>query len=253
MSSDITKFEPSNLKELMDFAGWLAKSSLMPRALQGKPFDVAIVMLKGHDLGLTAMQSLGSIDVIEGKPSLSAELVVALCLKQGAICEAFEMVESSDSKATYKAKRKGGAFQTLSFTIEQATKAGLTGKDNWKKNSAAMLRARASKALAKVVFPDLMLGVITPDEAEEIAASLEKDITPARMSLPANMDATATEPPAPSKPLTQTEKVKAALAKKKPPAVVDVQTGETEEQATARVNELTVEPTPEEAREPGQD
>ena len=55
---------------------------------------------------------------------------------------------------------------------------------------------------------------------------------------------------------TQTEKVKAALAantKKKPPAVVDVQTGETEEQATARVNELTVESTAEEAREPGED
>lgn len=230
MPDSIQKFEPTNLEELIKFSGWLSRSALIPRALQGKPADIAIVLMKGHDLGLSSMQALGSIDVIEGKPSVSAELVVALCLKRSDICEYFSLVESTDKKATYEAKRKGAPKPiSLTYTIEQAQAAGLAGKDNWKRHPASMLRSRCSKALAKSVFPDLILNLVTEDEAEEIKEAIAREVNP---------------PPGPPK---QTERLKQLVKQNAAPnpfRVVDVKPGETEEQAVARTEGAQESPPP---------
>jgi hypothetical protein len=80
---------------------------------------------------------------------------------QGAV---LNCIESTDKKATYEAKRPGGKLTTMSFTWEDAVKAGVTGKDNWKNYAPAMLRARSCSAICRVVFPDAIMGVYTPDE-----------------------------------------------------------------------------------------
>jgi hypothetical protein len=106
------------------------------------------------------MQSLRSIHVIEGKPSCSADLILALCKRRPEVCRYFRLVRSDATVATYETLRDGRpAPTTLSFTIEQAKSASLTGKDNWKKYPEAMLRARCIAALARAVYPDLVLGV----------------------------------------------------------------------------------------------
>jgi len=59
----------------------------------------------------------------------------------------------------------------MSFTIEQAQRAGVTGKDNWKKYPEAMLRARCISALARAVYPDVVLGIYETDELEPVHTS----------------------------------------------------------------------------------
>lgn len=168
---------PAHIVTAMRLATTLAKSSLIPKALQGRPEDTLVVLLKGEELGLKPMQSLGSIDVIQGKARLSAELTVALVLKSG-VCEYFDLVESTAKIATYCTKRRGsGRETTMSYTIDEAVIAGLAGKDNWKAYPAAMLRARASQALSRAVYPDLTLGLVTDDEAEEIKRDLSAALT----------------------------------------------------------------------------
>lgn len=161
---------PANIVTAMRLAQTLSESNLIPKALQGKPADVLIVLLKGEELGFKYMQSLGSIDVIQGKARVSAEATVALVLRSGQ-AEYFDLVESTAKVATYCTKRKGSTREvTMSYTIEEATIAGLAGKDNWKTHPAAMLRARASQSLARAVFPDATLGLVNDDEAEELKA-----------------------------------------------------------------------------------
>lgn len=146
----------------------LAKSGLIPRALHGKPDDVLVVLLRGQELGLGPMQALAGIHVIEGKGVCSADLIVALCAKRRDVCEYFRLVESTEKRATYETRRAGFPEPTrISFTIEEAQRAKLTGKDNWQKYTAAMLRARCSTALARAVYPDLAMGLYDPDEAED--------------------------------------------------------------------------------------
>lgn len=155
-------FEPQSMKEAWRLAEIVVASGLGPKSVRS-PEAAMIIIITGRELGLTAMQSLRSIHVVEGKPVLDATLIMALCLRLP-VCEMFTCVETSGAIATFVAKRRGQPETRLSFTIEQARAAGLIGKDNWKKYPDAMLRARCIAALARVAFADAMLGVYERDE-----------------------------------------------------------------------------------------
>lgn len=151
--------------ELKQLAGMLAKSSLLPPDLRGKEADIAVTVMAGRELGLAPMAALRSIYVVKGKPVLSADAMVGLVLSSG-VAEYFTCVETTNTVATYETKRKGSpAAQRLSFTIEQARRAHLTG-GNWQTYPEAMLRARAKAALARDVYPDALAGCYTEDEVD---------------------------------------------------------------------------------------
>lgn len=156
-------FEAQNAGECLTLARTLVASRLLPRAITTPEAAFAVIMT-GRELGLTAMQSLRSIHIIEGKPTLSADLMIAL-VRRSPVCEYMVLVESTAKVATYEAKRKDSPKPTrMSFTIEDAERAGLLGKDNWRKFAPAMLRARCGSAICRAEFSDVMLGVYDPDE-----------------------------------------------------------------------------------------
>lgn len=161
-SSATTALEPQSVNEAFFLAQKLVASGLLGKSIQ-KPESALAVILAGRELGLTAMQSLRSIHVIEGKPSLSSDLMVAL-VKRSPTCRYFKLVESTAKIATYETYREGEGITKLSFTLEQAQAAGVAGKDNWRKYPDAMLRARCIAALARAVYPDLLAGVYETDE-----------------------------------------------------------------------------------------
>jgi hypothetical protein len=126
------------------------------------------VLLKGHELGFSPMASAGSISIIKGKVSLSADATVALC-KRSPACLYLRLVESTEEVATYETQRHGDPSPTsLSYTIAQAKTAGLTGSQTWRGHAPAMLRARCGAAIARAVYPDLVAGIYDPDEVAEI-------------------------------------------------------------------------------------
>src|SRR5229473_3218539 len=188
-------YEPSSIQEALQLARVLVNSRLLPRAIQ-TPEAAFTIILAGKELGLTAMQSIRSMHVIEGKPTLSADLMVAL-VKRSPVCRYFRLIRSDDKVATYETVREGDpAPTTMSFTIEEAQRAQLTGKDNWKKYPAAMLRARCGAALARAVYPELVMGVYDTDELEErpvrkSPAPLRGTVTDAGVTVDSASDADA--------------------------------------------------------------
>lgn len=155
---------PRNMDDVWNYCVAVAKVGLCGVR---SPEEALIRMSTGMELGLTPMQSMRGIYLIEGRPGLDAALMVGLCLRRPDICEAFDLVESTDKIATYSIKRRGRPAIRFSYTIEQAKEAGLLDKKNWKANRAAMLRARASSQGARAVFPDLTNGLYSGDELEE--------------------------------------------------------------------------------------
>ena len=139
----------------------------------GTPQGVLSTVMLGRELGMPAMASLRSVHIIEGKHSLSADLMVALVLKSG-LAEYFQMSESTDEVCTFETKRKGNPLpMSLSYTIEEADKAGLLAPPKpgkkpgpWHKMPKLMLRARAKSMLARLEYPDLLAGLYTPEELE---------------------------------------------------------------------------------------
>jgi hypothetical protein len=186
-TSAITPFVPQNLEQADKLAQQLSKSALLPDSLRGKPGDVLVMLITGTELGLSPMQAIRGLHVIKGKAVMSADLQVALT-KRHPECIFFRMVESTALRAVYETHRKGEPQPTrMTFTMEDASRAGLGG-DNWRKYPAAMCRARCASALARAVFPDLMLGVFEEDEAIAFGHKPERDLNPLQM------DAASSEP-----------------------------------------------------------
>ena len=159
-------YEPTDLDQAFRMAQILVSSGLTPRGVD-TPQKAFLIMAQGRELGLSTMQSLGNIYVVEGKVSLSSDLMAAMVLKSS-VCEYLRVVEMTPERATYAAKRKGGNEFRFSFSWEDATKAGLTGRATYKANPADMLRHRALSKCVRAVFPDVVAGLYSRDEAEDI-------------------------------------------------------------------------------------
>jgi len=207
-SHALVPFEPSDLGQAMALARELASSALIASALRQRPQDVLVMVLTGRDLGLTPMQALRGIDIVEGKPRLSADLVAALVLRAPQ-CEYLEPVACDATRATYAAKRRGRPEQRLTYTIEEAQLAGLLDRgpaSNWRRNPARMLDARCKYIIAKKLFPDVLFGVFDPDDVDELASAG----APGRAFI--------APPPPPPPPLTRAELSPPSAPSAPPPA-----------------------------------
>jgi hypothetical protein len=147
---------------ILDKARTLVKSGLLPQEVRTAEACAAII-LKGQELRLPAMYSLSNIHVIKGKPTCSAELMLALIYRDHGDM-AIRFRETSGQRCVVEYRRKSWPDpSTHTFTMEEAQTAGLTS-DNWRKYPGAMLRARCLSAVARMAFPDSIGGMYTPEE-----------------------------------------------------------------------------------------
>lgn len=121
----------------------------------GGEAKILMILLAAMELGIKPMQALNSgIWNIQGKIEISARLMNAMIRRAGHSIT----IKQCDSKICImegKRKDNGDSF-TASFTIEDATKAGLAAKEVWRKYTEDMLYARAMSRLARRLFPDII-------------------------------------------------------------------------------------------------
>lgn len=157
---------PRTIDECTNLAERLAKSELLPKALRNKVPDVLMTIMAGQEMGLAPMASLRAFHVIEGKPVMSADGMVAIVLGSGKAVY-FDRIEESVTSVTYETLRVGSkAPRRCTWTIEMAKTAALHLKDNWRAHPRAMLAARAKSELARDVYPDVLAGCFTADEID---------------------------------------------------------------------------------------
>lgn len=161
--------------EVWPLANRLSDTEFVPRALKGRPEAVLACMLKGSELGIPLMQSLSSIHVIEGRPTMSAELMRAVVQSRG---HQIVVEESTSTRCIIKGRRNGDTeFQRFTFTRDDAERAGVHGKDVWKKWPQSMLLARASSLLCRAVFADCLAGIsYTLEELNDGVDTLQPDV-----------------------------------------------------------------------------
>lgn len=137
----------------------IAGTDFVPKALRGKPEAVMAAMLAGHEAGISPMQALAKIHIIEGRPAMSSELMVALVMRQG---HELYFEDVSSTKVTAVGRRRewpDRAPTKVTWTLDDARTAGLLGKQVWKSYPRAMLRARATGELCRMMFPDVLAGI----------------------------------------------------------------------------------------------
>lgn len=173
----------------------IANTEMVPTALRGRPEAVLAVMLAGHEAGVAPMQSLQKIHIIEGRPAMAAELMRALVMQHG-----HELVydETTTTSVTASGRRRGAERWTkVMWTMDDAKRGGLDGKPNWRKWPRAMLIARATAELCRMIFPDVLAGIsYTVEElsdGDQLPAGAVVDFGPAEVvPPPATATTTAT-------------------------------------------------------------
>lgn len=163
--------EPVDLNTAWKTASFLHKSRMFGQF--PNPESICAVIMRGRELGIGCTTALSSFHVVKNKPTMSADLILGLILNSGK-CEYFDLLESSEEISTFVTKRRGAKHEIkLSYTIGEATNAGLLNKgsggkeSNWTMRPKTMLRKRNVVELGRIVYPDIVTGLYTPEEIEE--------------------------------------------------------------------------------------
>lgn len=165
MSSELT------IGEQKDIAALYAKSTLVPEAFRNKPADVFVAVTLGQSVGISPIQSLSEINVIKGKPTMSASLIAAQVRKAGhklrievdetpgkesAICT---IIRRDDPDHPFVSKRDRAWAQRM----------GLLNNSNYIKQPATMLKKRAITDCARDACSEALCGIdYTPDEMSDL-------------------------------------------------------------------------------------
>jgi hypothetical protein len=152
---------PAGWVAMKEQAAILVKSGFLPPAVNTPEKAIAIA-LAGRELGIGFMESLRSINIVQGKPTISPQLMLGLANKTKEL-ENIEIIPT-DEKAVVRIKRKGRTVHVAEFGVAEARELGLLSKDNYKKQPRTMFQWRALAANLRVTFPDVLLGIYTPEE-----------------------------------------------------------------------------------------
>jgi len=181
-------FAPATITEAIQFSEMLASSQMVPKQYQGKPQDIMVCVQWGYEIGLAPMQALQNIAVINGKPSVYGDAAMAL-VQASPVCEDIEEFMEGEGTpnpvAVCVAKRKGRKPVVAKFSVEDAKRAGLWGKQGpWQAYPKRMMQMRARGFALRDAFPDVLKGLITAEEAQDYPT--EEKSAPAPRKAPAN-------------------------------------------------------------------
>lgn len=159
-------FEIKSLNEAMDYSKLIAESDLAPKDYRGKPGNVLIAMQFGAEIGLLPLQAIQNIAVINGRPAIWGDAMIAL-VQNHPLCES--IVEEVKNDTAYCAvKRRGEEVHVAKFSMADAKKAGLLGKPGpWTNYPERMLQMRARGFALRDKFSDVLKGLALREEIED--------------------------------------------------------------------------------------
>lgn len=191
----VDPFKPKNLSEAMALAEMMAKSTIVPKDYIDKPGNCFIAMQWGFELGLPVLQAMQNIAIINGRPTLWGDAVLAIVRSAvdsagNRVLEGIsETFDETTMTATCSVKRRGAAQACVrTFSRADAVKAGLANRDTWKAYEKRMLQMRARSWALRDEFTDVLRGMPVAEEVLDYVAP-EKDVTPVPTAAPAETKA----------------------------------------------------------------
>ena len=180
---------PASLEQAANIAQVLSTSSMVPKCYEGKPGDILAAVMMGAEVGLSPMQALQNIAVINGRPSVWGDAMLAIVQSSGLL----ESIDEMDQNAAAKAgmgrctvRRRGDpSGHTVTFSRTDAECARLWGKAGpWTTNPGRMLQLRARAFALRDKFADALRGIASAEEVSDyevvptIAAPTMADMMP---------------------------------------------------------------------------
>ena len=158
MSNEVAIY---GLNDMMKMADAVARPGLFGMKT---PDQALALMLVAQSENMHPATVTQDYDIIQGKACRKTHSVMARFQQMGGKVEWHQLTDSiADATFSHPA---GGSLR-IEWTIEQAKKANLTGKDNWKNYPRAMLRARGNAEGVRAIYPAAIGGMLGAEEAQD--------------------------------------------------------------------------------------
>ncbi|MDX4480051.1 RecT family recombinase [Klebsiella pneumoniae] len=183
-------FSPEGMDRLVRFATLMADSkATVPAHLAGKPADCLAVTMQAAQWGMNPFAVAQKTHVVNGMLGYEAQLVNAVVSSSNLLATRLNYKWDGDwSKVSGKTDKSPsltvtvwatlkGESEPRTLTISMA-QAGVRNSPLWEQDPRQQLAYLCVKRWARLHTPDVLLGVYTPDELQETAPRVERDITP---------------------------------------------------------------------------
>jgi hypothetical protein len=169
---------PTTFEGVFRMAQVIAASGMAPKGMD-TPEACTVAIMNGLEIGLTPMQAVQSIAIVNGRPTVWGDAAKALCLGSPMCEDIVETITGTGDNmvARCEAKRKGKSPSVGEFSVAKAKKANLWGKSGpWQQYPERMLQLRARAFALRDAFPDVLRGVAIREEMEDVVDA--RDVTP---------------------------------------------------------------------------
>lgn len=172
---------PSNYSEAKEIAMMFSKSEIVPAHLRGKPADCLIVMGYAQQLGIPAMLAMQNLIVVHGTPGFKATFAIALANQRGPFRGPIKFRESGAGDAfevtAFANVRETGEEVSFSASMRMAKAEGWSKNSKYQSMPSVMLGYRAATFLIRRYCPEVLCGLATIEEVEDIHPRLRQVIT----------------------------------------------------------------------------
>jgi hypothetical protein len=152
MSNEVVPFQ-----QMERMAVAVSKSGMFGVKTQEQALSL---MLLAQAEGIHVMTAVRDYHIINGRPAMKAEAMLARFQETGGRVEWHELNDTC-ADASFNGVR-------ISWDLERAKRAGLANKDIWKAYPRAMLRSRVVSEGIRTVMPGVLAGKYTPEETMHI-------------------------------------------------------------------------------------
>jgi hypothetical protein len=161
----------TTIEDMLRLAEVIARSALVPESFRGKPADCVVAMQYGAEIGLSPMQALTSIAVINGRPTLWGDGLLGVVEGSGLM----DSIKETDdgTTATCQVVRHGRPPTVRTFSMDDAKRANLLGKGPWTQYPGRMRQMRARSWALRDAFADVLKGIVAREEVEDYGAATD--------------------------------------------------------------------------------
>jgi hypothetical protein len=128
------------------------------------PDQAVALMLVAQSEGRHPASVASEFDIIQGRPALKSQAALARFQAAGG---KIQWTSRGPTKCAAKFSHAQGGELEITWTMDRANAAGLTGKQTWKQYPDQMLSARVVAEGVRAVFPACLNGVYLAEEVQD--------------------------------------------------------------------------------------
>lgn len=172
----------TQLNNALAVATELSKSDIIPKEFQKKPANCLIAIQLANRLKADPFMVMQNTDVIYGKPALRSTFIIACINGSGKLLGnlKFELNEKETKCRAWGIEKETGArLYGPTVTMEMAQAEGWTTKNGskWKTMPGVMLRYRAASFFGRLQCPEILNGIYSTEEIEEMQTPISQEAT----------------------------------------------------------------------------